>query len=166
VRGIERTIGLVDGTTQPGEEAARETVAYRKRLHPPPAPLPPIAAIGYQAMNTVPENWIRSSQCTCPGAAARSRSSAGPCPGILDAPVSPPVQVRPRTTLLRPGLDAGQPYFVHEEEVPRVGTRLSLTFNRTRWYDGRVVVWLGARRTTGRGEASGGLDCDRVVNTP
>jgi hypothetical protein len=75
-------------------------------------------------------------------------------------------KVRPRTTLLRPGLDAGQPYYVHEEEVPRVGTRLSLAFYRTRWYDGRPVIWLGARRATGRGEARSGLDWDLIATTP
>ncbi len=55
---------------------------------------------------------------------------------------------------------------MHEEEIPRVGIRLTVAFNRTRWYDGRVVVWLGARRATGRDEASSGLDWDRIVDTP
>jgi hypothetical protein len=50
--------------------------------------------------------------------------------------------------------------------VPRVGTRLSLAFHRTRWHDGSPIVWLGARRATGRGEAGSGLDWDRIVNTP
>ncbi len=36
VWGIERTIWLADGSARPGEEAARETLAYRRRLHPPP----------------------------------------------------------------------------------------------------------------------------------
>jgi len=38
--------------------AARETLGYRQRLHPPADPLAPVAAIAYQAMSTVPENWI------------------------------------------------------------------------------------------------------------
>jgi hypothetical protein len=50
--------------------------------------------------------------------------------------------------------------------VPRVGTRLSLAFHRTRWYDGSPVIWLGAHRATGRGEANSGLDWDRIVDTP
>ena len=58
---------------------------------------------------------------------------------------------------------ADLPYFVHEEEVPRVGTRLSLAFHRARWYDGRPAIWLGTRRATGRGEASSGLAFDQAV---
>ncbi|WP_205048959.1 hypothetical protein [Streptomyces alboflavus] len=54
--------------------------------------------------------------------------------------------VRPRTALLREGLDAGRPYVVNEEEVPRTGTRVTVSFNRARWRDGRVVVWLAAQR--------------------
>lgn len=37
---------------------------------------------------------------------------------------------------------------------------------RTRWPDGRVIVWLGARKQTGRGEGSSGLAFDRLVIAP
>ncbi len=163
VWGIERTIRLADGSTLPGEEAARETLAYHRRLHPPSAPLPPVAAIAYQAMNSVPENWIPFIPVHVPGDNREIQLQRGAMPRAL---AGPSVKVRPRTTLLRPGLDNGQSYLVHEEEVPRVGTRLSVAFHRTRWYDGRVVVWLGARRATGRCEANSGLDWDCIINTP
>jgi hypothetical protein len=84
-------------------------------------------------------------------------------PRVLDGGLE---RVRPRTTLLREGLGAGEPYFVHEEQVPRAGARLTLSYNRSRWHDGRVVVWLSAQRTTGRGEASSGFAFDRLVPTP
>jgi hypothetical protein len=166
VWGIERTVWLATGTPMPGEEAARETLAYRERLHPPADPLPPVAAISYQAMNTVPENWIPFLPVHVPGDNREIQLQRGAMPRILDGQVPRVAKVRPRTVLLRPGLDAGQPYFVHEEEVPRVGTRLRLAFHRTRRYDGRPVIWLGTRRATGRGEANSGLDWDRIVNTP
>jgi hypothetical protein len=73
--------------------------------------------------------------------------------------------VRPRTTLLREGLDANQPYFINEEEVPRAGTRLSLAYNRTRARGGRPIVWLSIRRGTGRGERSSGLAFDLLTPT-
>jgi hypothetical protein len=73
--------------------------------------------------------------------------------------------VPPRTTLLREGFDAGRSYFVNEEEVPRVGTRLTLAYSRTRWRDGRPIVWLGTRRSTGRGERSSGLAFDVLKPT-
>jgi hypothetical protein len=161
VWGIERTVWLATGAPLPGAEAARETLAYRERLHPPPGRLAPVAAIEYQAMSTVPENWIPFVPVRVPGDSREIQLQRGAMPRVLTGPTD---KVWPRTTLLRPGLDAGQPYFVHEEEVPRVGTRLSVAFNRARWQDGRVVVWLGVRRATGRGEDSGGLDWDRIVD--
>jgi len=169
VWGIERTVWLATGAPLPGTEAARETVAYRERLQPPPDPLPPVAAIAYQAMSTVPENWIPFIPVHVPGDSREIQLQRGAMPRVLHGAVTTShdavVKVRPRTTLLSPGLDAGQPYFVHEEEVPRAGTRLSVAFNRARWQDGRVVVWLGVRRATGRGEASSGLDTDRITDS-
>jgi hypothetical protein len=166
VWGIERTVRLATGTPMPGEEAARETLAYRQRLHPPPGPLAPVAAIAYEAQSTVPENWIPFIPVHVPGDTREIQLQRGAMPRILDGQVPRVAKVRPRTSLLRPGLDVGQPYYVHEEEVPRAGTRLSLAFRRTRWYDGRPVVWLGTHRATGRGEANSGLDWDRIVPTP
>jgi hypothetical protein len=76
-----------------------------------------------------------------------------------------PARVQPRTNLMREGLEAKpkrQPYFVHEEEVPRAGVQVSQSFQRTRWYGGKVFTWLGVRKTTGRGEGSSGLAFDRI----
>lgn len=61
---------------------------------------------------------------------------------------------------------AAEPYFIHEEEVPRAGTILRQQFQRTRWRGGRAVVWLGATRETGRGEGSSGLAFDQLVDVP
>ena len=46
------------------------------------------------------------------------------------------------------------------------GAKLAVSYNRTRWSNGRVVVWLSAHRQTGRGEGSSGLAFDLLVNTP
>jgi hypothetical protein len=165
VWGIERTVWLSSGLPMPGEEAARETLGYRQQLHPPPATLAPIAAVAYQAMNTVSENWIPFLPVHVPGDNREIQLQRGAMPRILHGQEPRVAKVRPRTTLLSPGLDAGQPYFLHSEEVSRAGTRVSVAFNRARWYDGRPVVWLGARRSSGRGEASSGLDWDRLVST-
>ena len=168
VWGIERTVPLATGATQIGEEAARQTLGFRRRLHPPSEPGPPIAAVAYEAQNTVPENWIPFVPVHVPDDKREIQLQRGAMPRVLDGVVTPPVKVRPRTTLLRPGLDISpvSSYFVHEEEVPRVGTRLTVAFNRVRQADGRPVVWLSARRSTGRGEAHSGLEWDRLVSTP
>ena len=68
--------------------------------------------------------------------------------------------------LLRVGLDrdAKFSYFLHEEEVPREGLRVMKQYKRTRWRNGRVVVWLGVRKAVGRGEGLSGLAFDRIVD--
>jgi hypothetical protein len=40
---------------------------------------------------------------------------------------------------------------------------VSQSFQRTRWYDGRVFTWLGVRKETGRGESSSGLRFDQIL---
>jgi hypothetical protein len=165
VWGVERTVPLATGATQIGEEASRQTLAFRKRLHPSPQPGPAVAAVSYQAQNTVPENWIPFIPVHAPGSDRDIQLQRGAMPRDLGDTVTPPAKVRPRTTLLRPGLDANPVtgYLVHEEEVPRVGTRLTVAFNRTRRPDGAPIVWLSARRSTGRGEAHSGLEWDRLL---
>lgn len=167
VWGVERTVWLASGASMPGQEAARETLAHRIRLRPPSNRPEPAAPIAYEAMSTMSENWIPFIPVHVPGETRQIQLQRGAMPRDLDAGQTPPAKVRPRTTLLRDGLDTSplRPYFVHEEDVPRVGTRLTLAFNRTRWHDGRVVVWLSARRSTGRGEGSSGLDWDRIADT-
>jgi hypothetical protein len=50
--------------------------------------------------------------------------------------------------------------------VPQTGTRIAVAYNRTRWRDGRVAVWLSTQRRTGRGEGSSGLAFDFLTDTP
>lgn len=168
VWAIERNVPLATGDIRRGAEAAAESLASRRRLVPAPPGTTPAAPIAYQVMNTVPEHWIPFIPVHVPGDNREIQLQRGAMPRIIEGAPGPPRKVRPRTTLLRQGLDEAtpQPYFLHEEEVPRAGTRVTLSYNRTRWHDGRVVVWLSAHRTTGRGEASSGLAFDRVVDTP
>jgi hypothetical protein len=87
-------------------------------------------------------------------------------PRSLEGDPNPPVKVQPRTVLLRQGQDdhPSQTYFGAQEKVPREGTRLLQSYQRTRWTDGRVVTWLRGRRQTGRGEGSSGLRFDFLVS--
>jgi hypothetical protein len=85
-------------------------------------------------------------------------------PRFLDNGPPTPDPVEPRTPLLRQNLPRA--YFVHEEEVPRAGVRITQRYQRTRRSDGRVVVWYGARKGTGRGEGSSGLGFDRITASP
>ncbi|AUI60642.1 hypothetical protein [Amycolatopsis sp. BJA-103] len=169
VWGIEQTVTTPIGEPRRGSEAAAEVVTFRRRLAEATEAAdadPPRAPISYVLMNTVPEHWIPFIPVHEPGDHREIRLQRAAMPGVVDQK-----PVEPRTTLLRPGLDQPQPgqkpqYFVNEEEVTQAGTRLSVAYNRTRWRDGRVVVWLSARRGVGRGEGSSGLAFDQLVDTP
>jgi hypothetical protein len=54
------------------------------------------------------------------------------------------------------------PWFVNEEEVPFVGTIITRSYQRARWYDGRTCLWIGRRVETGRGVGSSGLRFDQI----
>jgi hypothetical protein len=174
VWGVEQTIPVATGESKRGLEAARQTLAFLEaRLAaqlggPPPAPVPANAPIRYRVMNTVPENWIPFIPVHVDGSNRAIQLQRAAMPRILEGDPNPPAKIEPRTVLLREGLDRmpAVPYFVFEEEVPRAGTRLMQTFERTRWTDGKVYTWLRVRRQTGRGEGSSGLGFDELLNVP
>src|SRR6266550_4544958 len=170
VWGVENTVPLPNGASKPGSEAATETLAFYKadlarRLEtgPPVAPPEYKAKIFYQVMTSVPEYWIPFIPVHVPGDNRKIQLQRAQLPRVLegDDPKNTK-KVRPGTVLLREGLDAKKAYFIHEEEVPRAGVRVTQSFQRTRWRDGRVLLWLGVRKQTGRGEGSSGLAFDQI----
>jgi hypothetical protein len=170
VWGLEQAIPLATGESKPGLEAAHQTLAFfeadlASRLgHPPPPPTADGAG-RYRVMTTVPENWIPFLPVHVEGSNRDIQLQRAALPRVLESDPAPPVKVRPRTVLMRQGLDAvvAEPYFVHEEEVSRAGTRVMQSYQRTRWTDGRVYTWLRVRRQTGRGEGSSGLAFDQLT---
>jgi hypothetical protein len=181
VWGIERTIPLPSGDATPGARAASETYTFylrdfeRRHGHAPkPAPGAPGAKIRYRVMSDVAENWIPMVPVHVEGDNREVKLQRAAMLRILDGDVAggvpvDPLPVRPRTSLLRAGLDGPElptAYFVHEEEIPRAGIRVTRAFQRARWRDGRPWVWFGARKQTGRGEGSSGLAFDRIVDLP
>lgn len=172
VWGIERTIPLPSGPTKTGREAARELHAYLQAKIAAAPPAPPLfettASITYRVMTTVPEQWIPFVPVHMPNDVRQTQLQRAAMPRILDGDTALPAKVRPRTRLLREGLDQSPSaaYFIHEEEVPRAGVRVTRSFQRARWTDGSAWTWLGARKQTGRGEGSSGLAFDSVVDAP
>lgn len=73
-------------------------------------------------------------------------------------------RIRPKSILLRPGIsDDNQqtdPYFIKEEEILRSGIVVQTNYQRTRWYDGRVVSWLAREKRLGKGEMNSDLRFD------
>jgi hypothetical protein len=176
VWAIERTIPLPSGDPKRGREAAGETrytyeKALERRLGAPAAPPPPAegAKIRYRVMSSVPENWIPMIPVHVAGDNRQVQLQRASMLRILIGDPDPkPDQVHPRTSLMRAGLDGAEAgkYLLHEEEVPRAGTVVSLRYQRTRWRDGRAWVWLGVRKQTGRGEGSSGLAFDQIIDVP
>jgi hypothetical protein len=170
VWGIETVAPLPHGLGKPGGEAALETRQFFQRLLDKQLQegtlteetLPFVAPIRYQAMSTVPENWIPFIPVRVPGSNRQVQLQRASMPRMLDGDPEKPRKVKPRATLLREGLDIAPaiPYFLHEEETPRAGAKVSLAFQRTRWYGGKVFTWLGAHKQTGRGEGASGLRFD------
>ncbi len=177
VWGIERVIPLPTGWGKPGAEAGYETRHFfEARLADdlgadPPAPPEPAAAIRYEVMNTVPEEWIPFIPVHLEGDNREIQLQRAAMPRVLEGDPNAfegaKVKIEPRTTLLREGLDRSpaERYFLHEEEVPRSGALVQQTYKRTRWSGGRVFVWLGVSKHTGRGEGSSGLAFDQIRET-
>jgi hypothetical protein len=117
-------------------------------------------------MNSVPENWIPFLPVHVPNNNREIQLQRAAMPRILLGDLSPATKVQPLTSLLRQGLDIApaQPYFLHEEEVPRAGVRVTQYYSRSRWAQGQVYTWLRVQKQTGRGEASSGLAFDRLVD--
>jgi hypothetical protein len=166
VWGIERTIPGVLGAGVDGFEAAAALSDYFRQQNPA-SEAPPAAndaAIRYQLGTSVPENWIPFIARHKPGSNREIRLQRASMPRLTDNVIG--TRVEPRGRILRTGLDQAdrQPYFLHEEEVPRAGAMVTSSFQRTRWFDGQVFTWLGRRKQTGKGEGASGLQFDQVVN--
>jgi hypothetical protein len=175
VWAVETKVPLVSGRIKPGKEMAIDTVSYYKKLFPePPAVLAPQpkaeTKTSYLASTTVPENWIPfiPVKVNVPGNTREIQLQRAAMLRHNPRAANPADQhqkITPRTSLIRYGLDdvAPKAYFVHEEEVPRAGIRVTRSFQRTRWSNGEVYVWMGSRKQAGRGEGSSGLAFDQLL---
>jgi hypothetical protein len=169
---VEQTVQLPDGSSRPGAEAGLETRAYFERLRGGPVVPPPFtteARTRYAAMTQVPEQWIPLIAVHVPGSDRQIQLQRAALPRFIDGDRGTETGiVRPRTALMRPGLDGlnRAPYFLNEEEVPRAGARVTQSWQRTRWRDGSVFLWLGARKGTGRLSGGSGLAFDQAADVP
>ena len=168
VWGVESRISLPHGGTIEGAEAARATLNYAQSLFPMPPPPPPTpgqARVRYTLATSVPEHFIPFVPVRVDGSNREVQLQRAALLRIIEGRLPHP-RVEPQTALLGTGLSTGQHYFIHEEEVPRAGRKVIRSFQRTRWRNGRVVLWLGRESRTGRGETSSGLAYDRITQIP
>jgi hypothetical protein len=164
VMAIEQTIpGLIGGGID-GYEAATALDRYFNDQNPlsTAVRIDTGAAIQYQLGTTVSENWIPFIPVHVPGSNREIRLQRAAMPRLVP---NAPTPVHPRGSILSTGLDFAppEPYFIHEEEVPRAGAIVTRTYQRARWQNGKIFTWLGRRKQTGRGQGASGLEFDRVI---
>lgn len=168
VWGIETIVQLPDGSSRLGREVASELHAKFQAAVGAPAPVAAEndARIKYSLMTSVAEHWIPFIPVHVDGDNREIQIQRAAMPRFLEGDEGIiPKKIAPRTQILREGLDVSPPlsYYVAEEEIERAGTVVESKWQRCRWRGGRVVIWLGHHRKTGRGEASSGLAFDTLV---
>jgi hypothetical protein len=105
----------------------------------------------YRVSTEVPEHWFALNPEEITPGSMRLRLLTRQRPG----PVTP-VEVEPLGRVLSPGPDLR----IFEEEVPREGIRVQRAWQLARGSDGDTHLWIGRRKTPGRGEGSSGLRWD------
>jgi hypothetical protein len=173
VWGIETVVSLPSGQAVSGNEAATavRTLIQKLRNIAPVSVAEPIEGddsekpkIHYDVMSVVPENWIPFIPTHVKDNNREIQLQRAAMPRIFENVFNPkPEKIRPRTNLLQQNLANGEAYFIHEEEVPRAGIQVYQSYQRTRWSNSKVFLWLGARKVTGKGEGSSGLGFDRIL---
>lgn len=115
------------------------------------------AEVRYVLGNTVPDNWI-------PFVPVHKPAQVGQDPKEIRLQrARMPQSTGPRGKILS---EVQPVYFLEEEEVPRAGVIVSRRFQRTRWLNGKTLLWMGRKKSAGRGEGSANLSFDEIVNIP
>lgn len=121
------------------------------------------AKVNYNIASSVPENWIPFIPVQIKKQNLPSRQiqlQRASMPRIVNG--YEPTRIRPKTSLLSKGLQSRirQPFYLHEEEVPRAGLALKGQWKRVRWINGQIITWYTYEKTIGRGEGHSGLKFD------
>jgi len=150
VWGVEEIIPDQTGVGINGNDAADKT-----EIQPPPI-VGSTASIRYVLGTTVPENWIPFSAVHTPGSNQDIVFQRAAMPKLDPASAA---TIKPKGILLN---EVQPHYFVNEEEIPRAGTLVRRSYQRTRWYNGATFLWIGRTRETGRGQGNSNLRFDQI----
>ncbi|HEX8145041.1 MAG TPA: hypothetical protein VF553_20915 [Pyrinomonadaceae bacterium] len=165
VWAVEERIPGISGSGIDGFEAATALSRYFQGVSQTSDDEKPTRAkVRYVLGTEVPENWIPFIPRHKPGSNRQIRLQRASMPRLTDATRGS--RIEPRGKILRTGLDGRavrEGYLLHEEEVPRAGVILTRSFQRARWFDGKVYTWIGRRKETGRGEGASGLVFDQII---
>ena len=132
------------------EGPVEQRVMAGARADPPRAELEQPSAIPrYRLATQVPENWI-------PLLPQRVENSLRLVRAAMLHPDGSNAMREAQGQLL----NARARLALFDEEIPRAGVRVTRQFERTRWIDGRTLLWVGLRKQVGRGEGSSALRFD------
>jgi hypothetical protein len=166
--GIENLIPDGLGAGRDGLEAAAALLQWLQQLLGAPEDLPAETAQArfadrrYVLGTTVPENWIPFVPIRFDkNGQMRLRRAALP----RTLPGRSPVRIRPRTQLLRDGLESPQiqPFDLNEEEITMPGILVREYWRQARWFDGKIFTWLAREKMYARPARASGLRFDSVV---
>lgn len=156
VWAVEKTVPGFLGTGIDAYQAyLRRKAILMKNSTAPVQSIKSNATYSYKFASDVPENWIPfvpSKVSTNDPSIQLLRGKTVRKLGSKD--------VKPRGKILT---EKPFPYFIFEEEVPREGIQVIRSFQRARWFDGKVICWLGRKKVTGKGEGSSGLVFDQLI---
>lgn len=118
-------------------------------------PVSETAKVRYILGNTVPDNWI-------PFVPVHKAVGAGQEPKEIRLQrARMPQSTAPRGKILN---EVQPVYFLEEEEITKAGVIVSRRFQRTRWLNGKTLLWMGRRKKAGRGEGAANLSFDEIVD--
>lgn len=146
VWGVESIVPSQTGKGISGNETAKVN-----ELEKPTLGADESVKIGYVLGTRVPTNWIPFIAVHAEGSVSEIRLQRARMVGGEP----------PRGWVLR---EPRSPYFVEEEEVPRAGVYVQRSWQRARWLNGRTFIWVGRRKTAGRGEGWSQLVFDQIVD--
>jgi len=182
VWGVEAIIPDLLGRGADGSAAAQELTNYFNNLErkdeKEPVEIPEDVKLKFKLGNTVPENWIPFLPTHLPGQNRAIQLQRASMPRWFNNEFS---QIRPLTSILREGMhnddstaellfvnspseNQNAPYYIFEEEVSKSGVQVQSTWQRTRWYNGKIVCWYGRRKKPSRGEGASGLVFDTIID--
>jgi hypothetical protein len=128
-------------------------------------PIAPLEVANYQydyMTDSTPENWIpfvsryrvaENRMVLQRGVMERNE------PFIPDAIK----KIRPVGKILNENTD-GEVYFLENEEIPKEGVKVIRSFQRTRWFNGKVVNWVGRKKIAALGQIYSPLEFDTTTN--
>lgn len=124
-----------------------------QRYEEPPQPDQSNEMLSYRLATEVPDNWVPLLPVQSSSGLRLKRGN------VLKADGSQQL-VGAKGHILNPEEASGNGLAIFEEEIPREGIRVTRTYQLARWQDGSTHLWIGRRKTVGRGEGSSGLKFD------